>query len=106
MENVTDTLARTLGEVLKDRSIRSEHLAKMTGGTVSGRQIRRAINKEQSLTLEKIDAIAKALGVPIEFLLTPREDRDETRRLLAAWAKASPESRQFILTFAEREASR
>lgn len=97
---MTDTIGALLRSIRKRRKMTLEQLSELTGISVSS--LSRIENTQLGLTIEKVDLLAKALGVAPEDLVS-RNQHAADRGTLAAAADARPQLRRVVV---DRERTR
>lgn len=112
MKSSMDIFAENVRLLMLEQNLSYPQLARRTNGEVTDRHLRRVIKeREQGITLDKVDAIAKALGVTPSDLVAPHIEIEAARspgyrRLIDCWLKSDREGREMIEMVASREANR
>ena len=79
-----------------------------TGSKITARHVRRTLNGEQTLTLEKLDALAEYFHVSPTDLITPNIQikaitNGRLQSLIDAFLAIDSEGQDLLVTLAERE---
>ena len=111
MSNSEKTFADNVRMMLLEQGLTQQELADRSKGGVSLRHVQRVLGLNGGVTLEKLDAIAKALNVEPWTLIMPGYEPKAVsdprfKSLVDSWLSASSESRDYISRFTSNEAGK